>query len=72
MKTCSVCTIEKEYDEFYYNSSTDTLVSMCKTCYKRYTALKRRADQRGVAFNAYEFRQRKLYLSNKKPKEIFR
>lgn len=71
MKKCSCCEIEKEYDEYYYNSTTDTLVAMCKPCYTRYSSLKRRANLKGAIFNVKIYKEKKLYASTKKPKEVF-
>lgn len=71
MKTCTVCSVEKDYDDFYYDASKDVTTSMCKPCYRKYVAFSRRAKQKGVMFNVDVFRKRKLYLTDKKPKEVF-
>lgn len=71
MKKCSCCEVEKDYDEFYYNSSLDTTTSMCKPCMSRYTTLARRAKLKGAPFNAKIYKDKKWYASTKKPKELF-
>jgi hypothetical protein len=62
MKRCTMCECEKDEDNFYYDSATDRLTSMCKPCVIKYNSTKRKFKRIGRVFSREEFKRKKMYI----------
>jgi hypothetical protein len=62
MKTCTVCKITKDENEFYYDSATERYTAKCCSCTSKFVAMSRHYKRVGKKLTTKEFRDNKLYL----------